>query len=376
MSKPSIRQKLRSELETKLEDRQFGSGWLSGTLAFLLGAGCLLLVICRAFPGVFITPQLQILFQNEWFPVGLFIAMLLAYGLALLNFVLRPNKVLGFVAVGLTLLAGLIGGFVSVPTNQQGVFFGLDFFVLNVIFTGLLFIPLERTFPRYREQRLFRNEWREDLFYCFVSSMMVQVLTFLATAPAFFISANTGFADLRSAVGGQPLVLQVIEVMFFTDLVQYWVHRAFHKVPALWRFHSVHHSAKSMDWIAGARMHFLEIIVLRSVTAIPMFSFGFEPIAVQAYLLILYVYSAFIHANVGWNLERIGHVLVTPRFHHWHHGEEREAIDVNFAIHFPLFDRLFGTHHLPPGAWPKSYGINGHPVPLGYWKQFLYPFKR
>jgi len=32
-----------------------------------------------------------------------------------------------------------------------------------------------------------------------------------------------------------------------------------------------------------------------------------------------------------------------PRFHHWHHGIEEEAIDVNFAIHFPWLDRLFGT---------------------------------
>jgi hypothetical protein len=158
MSKPSIRQKLRSELETRPEDRRLGSGWLSGTLAFLLGTGCLLLVICRAFPGVFITPQLQIIFQNAWFPASLFAAMLAAYGLALLNFVLRPNKVLGFVAVGVTLLAGLIGGLVSVPASQHGVFFGLDFFVLNVIFTGLLFVPLERMFPRYRDQRLFRSE--------------------------------------------------------------------------------------------------------------------------------------------------------------------------------------------------------------------------
>ena len=376
MSKPSIRQKLRSELETRPEERRFGSGWLSGTLAFLLGAGCLLLVICRAFPGVFITPQLQVIFNNPWFPTGLFLAMLAAYGLALLNFVLRPDKTLGFVAVGVTLLAGLIGSFVSVPTPTDGVFFGLDFFVLNVIFTGLLFVPLERMFPRYREQRLFRNEWREDLFYYFISSMMVQVLTFLATAPALFITAHTALTGLRGTIGAQPFALQVVEIMLFTDLVQYWVHRAFHRVPALWRFHAVHHSAKSMDWIAGARMHFLEIIVLRGFTAIPIFATGFQPAAIQTYLLIVYVYSAFIHANVGWNLEGLGRILVTPRFHHWHHGIEREAIDVNFAIHFPWLDRLFGTHHLPPGKWPEGYGIGGHPVPLGYWQQFLYPFKR
>jgi sterol desaturase/sphingolipid hydroxylase (fatty acid hydroxylase superfamily) len=67
---------------------------------------------------------------------------------------------------------------------------------------------------------------------------------------------------------------------------------------------------------------------------------------------------------------------VPPRFHHWHHGLEKEAIDVNFAIHFPLLGRLFGTHHLPKEKLLEGYGIGGHPVPLGYVKQFKYPFQR
>ena len=46
---------------------------------------------------------------------------------------------------------------------------------------------------------------------------------------------------------------QVAKVtVFLTDLVQYWVHRAFHRIPWLWGFHSVHHSARSMDWMASA----------------------------------------------------------------------------------------------------------------------------
>ncbi len=376
MTEPGFRQKLRAELETPLEHRPFGSGWLSGMLAFLLAVGCLVLSLCRAFPGVFIMPQLRPVFEHQWFSAGLMAAMLAAFALALVSLALRPSRILGLTAIGLTLIAGLIGQFIGVNTNPDGIFFGLDFFVLNVILTGLLFVPLERLSPLKREQRLFRPEWREDLFYYFVSSMMVQVLTFLAMAPSNLVVAETGWQQFRAFVFALPLAVQVVAIMFFTDLIQYWLHRAFHRVPALWRFHAVHHSAKSMDWIAGARMHFLEIIVLRGVTALPMFTLGFDPAAIQIYLLIVYFYSAFIHANIGWNLRAVEPLVATPRFHHWHHGEEREAIDVNFAIHFPLFDRLFGTHHMPEGRWPKAYGIGGHPVPNGYWKQFLYPFQR
>ena len=51
-------------------------------------------------------------------------------------------------------------------------------------------------------------------------------------------------------------------------------------------------------------------------------------------------------------------------------------MDVNFAVHFPLLDRLFGTYHLPKDRWPSGYGVQGHPVPKGYVAQFKYPFVR
>jgi len=49
---------------------------------------------------------------------------------------------------------------------------------------------------------------------------------------------------------------------------------------------------------------------------------------------------------------------------------------VNFAVHFPIFDRLFGTYYMPDKKWPSGYGVGGHPVPSGYIKQFMYPFSK
>ena len=64
-----------------------------------------------------------------------------------------------------------------------------------------------------------------------------------------------------------------------------------------------------------------------------------------------------------------------PRFHHWHHALDVEGVDKNFAIHFPMYDRLFGTHYLPNNAWPKGYGVP-EKVPSGYLAQLRYPFVR
>ncbi len=372
------RMQLRTELEAPEALRRFGSGWISGVLGIVLGLAGLALVVCLRVPGTFATPQMQAWHDHPFFRLGLHALLLTAFAFAALSLTLRRGKALGTFGAAITLGAVCLGGSRATALVQDPtpLFLGLDWFVLNVLLTGFLFVPFERIFPLRPDQSVFRDEWREDLFYYLVSSLMVQVLTFLSFLPAQTVAAWTAIADLRAWVGRLPFAVQFIAIMFLTDFVQYWVHRAFHRIPFLWKFHAVHHSAKAMDWIAGARMHFLEILLLRSVTVIPMIALGFTEMAVQSYILVVYLYSTLIHANLVWRFGLLESFLVTPRFHHWHHGIEDEAIDVNFAIHFPWLDRLFGTHHLPGDRWPSGYGVQGHPVPKGYTRQFLYPFTK
>ncbi len=371
-----LQRKITSELESPPEARRFGTGWLAGTGGLAAAVASLVFVICLKFPNQFLTPDMAFMTESAWFRVVIYVLVIHAFGCAVLSLLLRPTKTLGIATIAVALLASMLGSLnFGVTAGKGGLFFGLDFFILNLIFLGFVFIPLERLVPHNKGQALFRTEWREDLFYYLISSMFVQALTFLTLAPSSFIKGIVDLSALRETVGSIPLLIQIVMIMFLTDFVQYWLHRLFHTVPALWRFHAVHHSAETMDWIAGARMHFLEVIILRAVTATPMFVLGFSEAALQSYILIVYVYSSILHANIGWEPKWLVRILATPRFHHWHHGIEKEAIDVNFAIHFPLFDRLFGTHHLPEGRWPSGYGIK-QPMPKGYWRQFLYPFQR
>ncbi|WP_114953539.1 sterol desaturase family protein [Sphingosinicella terrae] len=366
------------ELEAPVALRRFGSGWYAGFFGLVLALSGLGMVLVLRYPDWLGSPELESLRESPAFRPVVHAFILGAYALAIVSLLLRRRKALGFTALAFALGAALLGGSNATAREVEswGIFFGLDFFVLNMVLTGLMFAPLERVAPHREEQRLFRVEWREDLFYFLVSSMLVQAITFLTFAPSTFILDQTsGFALARAAVAGQPLALQVIEVMVLSDLAQYWIHRAFHRFPFLWGFHAVHHSAKSMDWLAGSRMHFIEIGLLRGLTAVPMITLGFSPVALQIYVGIVYVYSSLLHANVRGNFDRLGTIIATPRFHHWHHGLEAEAVDKNFAIHFPLLDRLFGTYHLPPGRWPEAYGVP-EAVPSGYLAQFLYPFRR
>jgi len=371
------RLKLRGELESPPALRRFGSGWISGVLGLVLGLAGFGLVLSLRAPSLFSTTELRGLHENPWFRFAMHAILLSGFALSALSLALRRGKILGTCGAAVTILAALLGGSESTAAvaNPTPMFLGLDFFVLRILFTGFLFIPLERIFAQHAEQPVFRQEWREDLFYYLVSSLLVQILTFLTFIPAKGLLAVGHFTSVRGWVGTLPFLIQLAAIMFLTDLVQYWVHRAFHRIPWLWRLHAVHHSARSMDWMAGARMHFLEILALRSTTVIPMFVLGFSPMAVNTYIFIVYLYSTFVHANLSWRFPRLERFFVTPRFHHWHHGIEQEAVDVNFAIHFPLFDRLFGTYHLPKDRWPSGYGLPGHPVPLGYLAQLKYPFQ-
>ncbi|MEQ1548681.1 MAG: sterol desaturase family protein [Chakrabartia sp.] len=371
-------EQLKRDLEAPIEVRRFGSGWFSGFFAVLLAVVAFGMVAALRWPEWFATPELAALKSWTGFRLFVHVVLLSSYALALLSLLLRPRKALGFTALGIGIAAALLGGanVQADETASMGIFFGLDFFMVNLLVTGLMFAPIERILPHRKDQRLFRIEWREDLFYYLISSMMVQILTFLALAPSKTIMAETGsFEAFRSSVAGLPWLVQFALAVLFTDIVQYWFHRAFHRVPFLWGFHAVHHSAKAMDWLAGARMHFFEIILLRGITSLPLLTLGFAPSVMQAYVAFVYIYSSLLHANLRGDFNRVGRWLATPRFHHWHHGLEEEAIDVNFAIHFAWLDRVFGTFHMPASRWPKDYGVPEN-VPKGYLAQFAYPFVR
>jgi len=323
-------------------------------------------------------PELTAVRAWTGFRAVVHLTLLLAYGLALLSLLLRPRKAIGLAALVVSLCASLMGGSSVQPqeAHDWGVFFGVDFFAVNMIAAGIMFAPLERLFPRNAKQRLFRPEWGEDLFYYLVSSMAVQLISFLTLAPSSFVNAHGGtLAGVRTLIGGLPWLVQLLLAMLLTDLAQYWFHRLFHRVPFLWGFHAVHHSAKSMDWLASARMHFIEIILLRGVTSLPLLTLGFLPSVMQAYIGLVYVYSSLVHANLRGDFNALGRWLVVPRFHHWHHAIDPEGVDKNFAIHFPWLDRLFGTYYFPPSKWPAGYGVP-EAVPKGYVAQLRYPFRR
>ena len=358
--------------------RRFGSGWISGVLSVTCGALGYGGVLCLLFPDWLTTPEARAHYPMAAVRFLIYTMLVLGFGLGALSVVLRRRAVLGLTGIALATAGSLLGGSaveISRPvTGTTAV--GLDWFLLNLFVLALLFVPLERLFAQWPQQRIFRPGWTTDLMHFAVSHLMVQltvVLTMLPAAVFFRWAARPWLQDL---VAAQPLLLQFAEVVLVADLTQYAVHRSFHRVPWLWRFHAVHHSSRSLDWLAGSRLHLGDVVVTRGLSFVPLYVLGFAPSAVYAYLVFVSFHAVFIHANLRFGLRALDWVLVTPRFHHWHHAAHREAVDRNFAVHLPWIDRVLGTAYLPPGRWPETYGIAGHPVPEAYWEQLVWPFRR
>ena len=357
------------------EPARLGTGWLSGVAGTFLGALALGGVLVLLFPGWLSTPRFRTAYPLGLLRAGIQVLIVLAFVCGCLSLWLRRRKVLGLTACALAVAAALLGGG-AVPVDgplDRPVTFGLDWFLLNLFLFALLFAPLERLFPLRREQGAFRTGWTTDSLHFLASHGLVQVLSFLILLPAVTVASVWQPARLQALVQAQPVWVQFLEVLVAADLAQYAVHRAFHRVPLLWRFHSVHHSSRDLDWLAGSRLHLVDAVATRGLVLLPLSLLGFAQPALHAYLVFVSFHAVLIHANVHMRLRPLEDLVVTPRFHHWHHAAAAEARDRNFAVHLPWLDRLFGSRYLPADGWPSVYGIAGDPVPEGYLAQLTYP---
>jgi lathosterol oxidase len=362
---------------TSSEPRAFGSGWISGTASVVLGLMGLGAVLCLLFPAELTTPELRAVYPMPFIRALIQAVIVFSFALGLLSVVLRRSKLLGLTGLSLAVISVLLGGS-EVPVEApvaKSHYLGLDWFLLDLLMMSILFVPLERLFARVT-QPIVRDEFSTDLVYFGVGHVLIQLFVFLTVAPATALFAWARHPQFQAAVAAQATWLQFIEIVTVSDLFFYWTHRLFHRVPFLWRAHAVHHSPRQMDWLAGSRLHIVEIVIVRAVMFLPLFVFGFAPAAVQAYVVFVALHAVLLHANVRFRFGALEHVIATPRYHQFHHASDGESLDKNFAVHLPWLDHLFGTIYLPRDGWPAHMGVSGEQPPAGFWAQLAYPFRR
>lgn len=354
-----------------------GKGMISGVIALSLAILCFLGVLAFHWPQYLTTPQLRQSYNVDVMRQLLFWSMVIAGGLSLYNIIGGRARWLAlgaFVLIGLSL--GLGGHKVPVDSNfpDHTPYIGLDWFILDLLGSTLIFIFIEKLFALRKDQPVFRPEWQTDFHHFIVNHMIVG---FVLLATNLLVHKLFGWAaqdGIRGWVAGLNFWAALFMIVLVADLVQYATHRAYHEVPLLWRLHAVHHSVKSMDWLAGSRQHILELIITRTLVLAPIYVLGFSKEVIDAYIIIVGFQAVFNHANVSVRLGPLRYVIVTPNFHHWHHSQDDVAIDKNYAAHFAFIDYAFGTAVKSDREWPEHYGVVGDYVPNGFFKQLAFPF--
>lgn len=210
------------------------------------------------------------------------------------------------------------------------------------------------------------QRWAANLGLVVLNTALLRlVLPLAAVGLAAFASQNGwGLLNHFAVPAWVAIPLAVIAM----DLAIWLQHVMVHAVPALWRFHRVHHADLDFDLTTGARFHPIEILLSMGLKFAAIVVLGPPVMAVVIFEVLLNATAMFNHGNVRLPaaLDRVLRwVVVTPDMHRVHHSVEDDESNANFGFNLPWWDRLFGTYRAQPRAGQEAMiiGIHNHRHP-------------
>ena len=187
----------------------------------------------------------------------------------------------------------------------------------------------------------------------------------------------------------------VITVMLFLAYeLGYWLnHYLSHRIPFLWEFHKVHHSATVLTPLTNFRVHpvymciFLNILAVFTGVANGVGDYAFGQTTHQYGLsennvilvFFIYLYVHLQHTQLwisftGW----LGHLFMSPAHHQIHHSRDPAHFNKNLGSCLALWDWLFGTLYVPAAEPEKlDFGVEpDRPAAHTIWGELIAPFGR
>jgi sterol desaturase/sphingolipid hydroxylase (fatty acid hydroxylase superfamily) len=259
----------------------------------------------------------------------------------------------------------------------QGSFWVLQLSAV-LMFVGLCFI--EGVVARRSITDKPPRELVTDSIYWFLSPYFRVLSKLMLAALLVLFASLSGHDEAPKLVRGfgplarQPLPLILVEALIVSDLCSYWLHRALHRFPALWRFHAIHHSPKTVRWSTIGRVHPVNELMNYAVGVVPCLAIGLPLNAVLAIIPVMMWWAVAVHSDFKVTYGPLRGLLVSPIFHRWHHTHSHEGGNKNFANVLALWDWLFGSYYLPADRQPEVFGLDEDVVPESYLGQLLYPF--
>jgi len=248
----------------------------------------------------------------------------------------------------------------------------------------VLTLILQRLMPAKPDQKIFSPGFAQDLVW-FIYQTVLHALIIATYVDLLTRLYAKHFSFLTITYLNQfPGWFRFLLAALLVDLLYWGQHYCNHKVPLLWKLHSVHHSQRELNFFTDFRYHFLEYIVRHTFLVIPFSVLKVEAPVIIAFGIFRQWYVRFYHGNIKTDLGPLRYILVTPQSHRVHHSVDPVHRDTNFGAILSLWDFALGTQYRNYDVYPDT-GIQDQSFPhektvrlksllLTPFNQLLYPF--
>lgn len=239
------------------------------------------------------------------------------------------------------------------------------FFWLMVV--SVLCFVLERLFPWRAEQRAWRKQFGQDLFWLVFNGHYLGItLAYVSVWLLEFIGWRTIPLEDVDLLAGIPLWTQFVLFLVIKDFIEWLIHNLLHGVSFLWEFHKLHHSIEALDWIGNFRFHWMEVIVYRTLSYLPLVLLGVDGRVILWVAIVGTLIGHLNHSNLRISWGPLKYVLNSSRMHVWHHDTVLHGRHgQNFGVILSVWDWIFGTAY-----WPED---EEQPAELGFAGMDRYP---
>ena len=260
---------------------------------------------------------------------------------------------------------------------SSGSIYGNYFWFLALI--SLAFFFLEVVIPWRKKQSVFRKDFWLDAFYMYFNFFIFYIILFAGLQNVAGLLINKLFDSIgientvAIRVQQWPALLQFLLMFLIQDFTHWNVHRLLHRVPFLWKFHKVHHSVKEMGFAAHLRVHWMESIIYKSITFIPLLFIGFGIDDFFYLHIFTIIWGHYNHTNLNIPIGPLKYVFNNPQMHLWHHAKElpmNHPNGVNFGLTLSVWDYLFKTNYQPHDKGDIELGFEqDENYPKTFWGQ-------
>ncbi|SEE30670.1 Sterol desaturase/sphingolipid hydroxylase, fatty acid hydroxylase superfamily [Rhizobiales bacterium GAS188] len=277
------------------------------------------------------------------------------------------------------------------PTNRWFAFYLLVSFTIGCI----VFLVEARHDPHLEEEGLFRYLFPKHIYthrsaiadyWFFVINKLLFAAAFASLVAVSSYSAD-GVSAVLVAIAPSPGLAPPAFVATFTvtcawalamDFGLWLGHYWLHKVPILWEFHKVHHSAEVLTPATAGRVHPVEDALNLLVAgtfggatlALCKWLFGpqvqvFNVLQLNGLIVVFYLFGFHLrHSHIWLPYKGIwGKLFVSPAHHQLHHSVAQRHWDKNMGFVFAIWDWMFGTLYAVDKREPIRIGMNGHEEP-------------